>query len=72
MNPLIILLIIIGAFALVALIAFVIHKILHPKFKEEKIDEKVAAKESLDRILEDVEDKETAEKIANYHDEDEK
>lgn len=69
MPPVVILLIIVGAFAVVALIAFFIHRILHPKFKDEgKVDDKTAARENLDRILVDVEDKETAEKIANYHD----
>ena len=71
MLPILILVIIVAAFALIALIAFFIHRMLHPKFKDEdKIDEKEAAKENLDRILEDVEDKDTAEQIANYHDED--
>lgn len=68
--PIIILAIVVGAFALIALIAFIIHKILHPKFKDEdKIDEKEAVKENLDRILEDVDDEETAKQIANYRDE---
>ena len=71
MLPILILVIVVAAFALIALVAFFIHRMLHPKFKDEdKIDEKEAAKENLDRILEDVEDKETAEQIANYHDED--
>ena len=71
MLPILILVIIVAAFALIALIAFFIHRMLHPKFKDEdKVDEKEAAKENLDRILEDVEDKETAEQIANYHEDD--
>ena len=66
--PIIILAIIVGAFAANALIAFIIHRILHPKFKDEdKVDEKEAVRENLNRVLEDVEDPETAEKIANYH-----
>ena len=71
MLPVLILVIIVAAFAVIALIAFLIYKMLHPKLKDEnKIDEKEAVKENLDRILEDVEDKETAEQIANYHDDD--
>ena len=71
MLPVLILVIIVAAFAVIALIAFLIYKMLHPKLKDEnKIDEKEAIEENLDRILEDVEDKETAEQIANYHDED--
>ena len=66
--PIIILAIIVGAFAAIALLAFIIHKILHPKFKDEdKVDENEAVRENLNRVLEDVEDPETAEKIANYH-----
>lgn len=71
MIPVLVLVIVVAAFGLIALVAFIIHRILHPKFKDEnKIDDKQAAKESLDRILEEVEDEETAEKIANYHEDD--
>ena len=71
MIPVLILAIVVVAFGLIALISYIIHKILHPKLKEEnKVDDKQAAKENLDRILVDVEDKETAEQIANYHEED--
>ena len=65
---LVVLAIIIGTFAAIALVAFIIYKMLHPKFKDEdKVDEKEAVRENLNRVLEDVEDPETAEKIANYH-----
>ena len=72
MLPIYILIIVIGAFAAIALVAYIVHKILRPKFKdEEKKDEATLARENLDRILEDVEDEKTAEEIANYKDEDE-
>ena len=70
--PVVVLAIIVGTFAVISLIAFIIYKLLHPKFKDEdKFDEENAVKENLDRVLVDVEDKETAEAIANYHDEEE-
>ena len=72
MLPILILVIVIAAFGLIAIIAYVIHRLLHPKLKDEnKVDEKEAVKENLNRILEDVEDEKTAEEIANYHEEDE-
>ena len=71
MLPILVLVIVVVTFAVIALVAFIIYRMLHPKLKEEnKVDDKQAAKESLDRILVDVEDKETAEQIANYHEED--
>ena len=71
MIPILVLVIVVAAFGLIALVAFIIYRMLHPKLKDEnKIDDKQAAKESLDRILEDVEDEKTAEEIANYHEDD--
>ncbi len=72
MLPVVILLIIIAAFAAIALVAWVIHKFLRPKLKDEDtVDEEKALQENLDRMLEPVDDKETADAIASYKDEDE-
>ena len=59
-NPIIILLIVIGAFALIAIVAFVIYRLLRPKLKDENKEQKTEqdyAKEELDRILQPVEDR---------------
>ena len=71
--PVVILLIIIGAFALIAIVAYVIHRILHPRMKgeDEKPTDDQVLQENLDRVLEPVEDEETAKEIAEYKDEDE-
>jgi len=59
-------------FAVIALVAFIIYKIINPKSKEHKIDEKQAAKEELDRLLVDVEDEKLSKQINEYkNDEDE-
>lgn len=73
MLPVLVLLIIIGAFALIAIVAYIIHRILHPKLKNEveKPTDDQAVQENLDRLLEPIEDEETADKIAKYKDEDE-
>ena len=73
MVPVLVLLIIIGAFALIAIVAYIIHRILHPKLKNEveKPTDDQAVQENLDRLLEPVEDEDTADKIAKYKDEDE-
>ena len=72
-NPIIILLIVIGAFALIAIVAFVIYRLLRPKLKDENKEQKTEqdyAKEELDRILQPVEDEETAKEISNYRQDD--
>lgn len=68
-QPLIILLIVIGAFALIAIIAFVIYRLLRPKLKDEGKEQKTEqdyAKEELDRILQPVEDESVAKEISDY------
>ena len=50
----------------VAGIAFGIYRLMHPKLKEEPRDTSHDVQESLDRILEPVEDEKTAQEISNY------
>ena len=68
-QPLIILLIVIGAFALIAIVAFVIYRLLRPKLKDEGKEQKTEkdyAQEELDRILQPVEDESVAKEISDY------
>ena len=68
-NPVIILLIVIGAFAVIAIVAFIIYRLLRPKLKDENKEQKTEqdyAKEELDRILQPVEDEEVAKEISDY------
>ena len=71
MNPVIVLLIIIAAFAVIALTAFFIYRLLHPKLKADvaKPSEEQTLQENLDRVLEPVEDEKLAEQISEYRDE---
>ena len=66
-------LIVLGFFAVVAIVAYIIHRILRFRLKDEKKeeDEKKIAQEELDRILQPVEDEEVAKQIENYKEEDE-
>ena len=66
-------LIVLGFFAVVAIVAYIIHRILRPKLKdeEEKHDEKQYAQEELDRVLQPVEDDKVSEEIQNYKEDDE-
>ncbi len=62
-------LIVLGFFALIAILAFILHKILRPKIKDdekEKPTEKDYAKEELDRLLQPVEDDKVSEEIHEY------
>lgn len=65
-NPAIILLIIIGIAAFIALAAYIVYKLLHPKLKKEEVDEEKVLREELDRVLEPVEDEELKQQIENY------
>ena len=62
---------IIASAALIAIVAFVIHRFLHPRLKSdiEKPSEEQVTKEELDRVLKPVEDEETAREISEYHEE---
>lgn len=67
-------LIVLGFFAVVAIVAYIIHRILRFRLKDEKKeeeDEKKIAQEELDRILQPVEDEEVAKQIENYKEKDE-
>lgn len=68
LNPLIVLGIIVGVFAVIAVIAFVIYRKLNPKLKEDKPSEEQYVQEELDRVLVTVEDEETAKQINEYKD----
>ena len=64
--------VILGIAAVIAISAFVIYRLLHPKLKQEKPTEEEKAhfvEEELNRYLKPVEDEETAKKISEYKDE---
>ena len=68
MPPLVILLIILGVAAIVAVVAFGIYRYLHPKLNDQKPSEEQFVQEELDRILQPIEDEETAKKVNEYVD----
>ncbi|MFA6755113.1 MAG: hypothetical protein WCR97_01205 [Bacilli bacterium] len=57
--------IILGCFALIALLVLLARKLLHLS-KKEKPDEKKVAEENLNRYLEDVDDKETQKQFDEF------
>jgi hypothetical protein len=62
---------ILAAAALIAIVAFVIHRVMHPKLKSdnEKPSDEQIMQEELDRVLQPVDDEETAKEISEYKDE---
>lgn len=68
-------LIVIGFFAVVAIVAYIIHRIIHPRLKDDQKDhvntEEENAREELDRILQPIEDEEVAKKVEEYKEDDE-
>ena len=61
-------LIVIGAFAVIAIIAFVIYRLLRPKLKDQdnKKTENDYVQEELDRVLQPVEDEKVSKEIQDY------
>ena len=63
-------LIVVGAFGIIAIIAFILYRMLRPKLKgEEKEEEKTEqdyAQEELDRILQPVDDEKVSKEIQEY------
>lgn len=65
-------LIVFGAAAVIALIAFLLYLYLRPKLKkDDKPSEEQIIQEEMDRILKPIEDDETAKAVEEYKDEDE-
>lgn len=70
-NPVVIFLIVIGAAALIAVIAFTVYRLLHLNLKNgnDKPSEEEIAQEEMNRYLKPVEDEEIAKQIQEYKDE---
>lgn len=72
MNGGLIFLIILGAAAVIALVAFLIYLYLKPKLKkDDKPTDEQIVKEEMERVLKPIEDEETAKAVEQYRDEDE-
>ena len=72
MNAGLIFLIILGAAAVIALVAFLIYLYLKPKLKkDDKPSDEQIVREEMDRILKPIEDEETAKAVEEYKDEEE-
>ena len=65
-QSIIILIAVIAAAGLIALVAFIIYRVLRPKLKEEKPSDEQILQDEMNRVLQDVEDPETAKQISDY------
>ena len=65
-KELIILIVILGITALVALISYIVYRYLHPRLKEEKPSEEQLLKEEMDRMLQPIEDEKIAKEVEAY------
>ena len=65
-QSIIILLVILGVAGAIALLAFIIYRVLRPKLKEEKPSDEQILQDEMNRVLQDVEDPEAAKQIINY------
>ena len=68
MNPVIIFVIILAVTAVVALLAFILYRVLRPRLKEDKPSEEQILEDEMKRVLQDVEDEEVAKQISDYKD----
>jgi type II secretory pathway component PulJ len=65
-QSIIILIAVIVAAGLIALVAFIIYRVLRPRLKEEKPSDEQILQDEMNRVLQDVEDPETAKQISDY------
>ena len=65
-SQLLVFIIIISATAVVALLAFILYRILRPRLKEDKPSEEEILQDEMKRVLQDVEDEEVAKQISDY------
>lgn len=65
-QSIIILIAVIAAAGLIALVAFIIYRVLRPRLKEEKPSDEQILQDEMNRVLQDVEDPEAAKQISNY------
>ena len=65
-GQLIVFIVIIGATAIVALLAFILYRILRPRLKEDKPSDEEILEDEMKRVLQDVEDDEIAKEISSY------
>lgn len=69
LDTLLPLIVILSLAALIAVISFGVYRFLHPKMKEDKPTEDQFLQEELDRVLQPIEDEETAAQVNAYVDE---
>ena len=67
-GQLIVFIVIIGATAIVALLAFILYRILRPRLKEDKPSDEEILEDEMKRVLQDVEDEDVAKQISDYKD----
>ena len=54
--------------AVVALVAYILYRILRPRLKEDKPSDEEILKDEMNRVLQDVEDEDVAKQISDYKD----
>ena len=67
-SSVLILIVVISVTAIIALLAFILYRILRPRLKEEKPTEEEILEDEMKRVLQDVEDEEVAKQINSYKD----
>ena len=70
-QSVLILIVVISVTAVIALLAFIIYRVLRPRLKEEKPTEEEILKDEMSRVLQDVDDEEAARQISSYKEDDE-
>ena len=60
--------IILAVSAVVALVAFLLYRLLRPRLREEKPSDEEILKDEMSRVLQDDEDEEVAKQISDYKD----
>ena len=70
LNSGLIILLLIGIFAIVCLVAYAVYRATHPKLKSDKPTEEEILKEEMERFVKPIEDDDVAKKVAEYKEKD--
>ena len=65
-SQVIVFIVIVAATAVVALLAFILYRILRPRLKEDKPSDEEILQDEMKRVLQDVEDADVAKQISDY------
>ena len=65
-SQVVVLLVVLAVAGIIALVAYILFRVLRPRLKDEKPSEEQILQDEMKRVLQDVEDEEVAKQISDY------